>query len=103
MERGGMAHPAGGAARARAWRTPHTRLGRFRAVVPATFGGREHVAVSPRGARDSRVRRLLFVGTNRGPGGTESHLVSLAIAMADAGYDVAAVVRAGDVIARALA
>ena len=56
-----------------------------------------------RGARDSRVRRLLFVGTNRGPGGTESHLVSLAIAMANAGYEVAAVVRPDDVIARALA
>lgn len=55
-----------------------------------------------RGARDSRVRRLLFVGTNRGPGGTESHLVSLAIAMADAGYDVGAVVTPDDVIARAL-
>ena len=37
--------------------------------------------MSSRDARDSRVRRLLFVGTNRGPGGTESHLVSLAIAM----------------------
>ena len=46
---------------------------------------------------------LLFVGTNRGPGGTESHLVSLAIAMANAGYEVAAVVRPDDVIARALA
>jgi glycosyltransferase involved in cell wall biosynthesis len=56
-----------------------------------------------RGARDSRVRRLLFVGTNRGPGGTESHLVSLAIGMADAGHEVGAVVRPGDVIARALA
>ena len=56
-----------------------------------------------RGARDSRVRRLLFVGTNRGPGGTESHLVSLAVAMANAGYEVAAVVRPDDVIARALA
>lgn len=58
--------------------------------------------MSARGARDSRVRRLLFVGTNRGPGGTESHLVSLATAMADAGYQVAAVVRPDDVIARAL-
>ena len=56
-----------------------------------------------RGARDPRVRRLLFVGTNRGPGGTESHLVALAIAMADAGYEVAAVVAPNDIIARALA
>ena len=56
-----------------------------------------------RGARESRVRRLLFVGTNRGPGGTESHFVSLVTAMANAGYEVAAAVRADDVIARALA
>jgi glycosyltransferase involved in cell wall biosynthesis len=56
-----------------------------------------------RGARDSRVRRLLFVGTNRGPGGTESHFVSLATGMAKAGYEVAAAVRPDDVIARALA
>ena len=59
--------------------------------------------MSSRDARDSRVRRLLFVGTNRGPGGTESHLVSLAIAMANAGYEVAAAVFPDDVIARALA
>jgi len=59
--------------------------------------------VSSRGARDSRVRRLLFVGTNRGPGGTESHFVSLAIAMANAGCEVAAAVYPDDVIARALA
>jgi glycosyltransferase involved in cell wall biosynthesis len=59
--------------------------------------------VSDRDARHSRVRRLLFVGTNRGPGGTESHFVSLAIAMADAGYEVAAAVYPDDVIARALA
>ena len=52
-------------------------------------------------ARHSRVRRLLFVGTNRGPGGTESHFVSLAVAMADAGYEVAAAVYPDDVIARA--
>jgi glycosyltransferase involved in cell wall biosynthesis len=58
--------------------------------------------VSRRGARDSRARRLLFVGTNRGPGGTESHLVSLATAMANAGYDVAALMAPDDVIARAL-
>ena len=56
-----------------------------------------------RGARDTRARRLLFVGTNRGAGGTESHLVSLATAMADAGYEVSAVVAPDDVIARALA
>jgi glycosyltransferase involved in cell wall biosynthesis len=56
-----------------------------------------------RGARESRVRRLLFVGTNRGPGGTESHFVSLATAMANAGYEVAAAVRRDDVISRALA
>jgi len=55
-----------------------------------------------RGARDPRVRRLLFVGTNRGPGGTESHFITLAIAMANAGYEVAAVVHPGDVIACAL-
>lgn len=59
--------------------------------------------MTKRGARDSRVRRLLFVGTNRGPGGTESHLISLAIAMIEAGYEVGAVVSPGDVIARALA
>jgi len=59
--------------------------------------------VSRRDARDSRVRRLLFVGTNRGPGGTESHFVSLAIAMANAGYEVSAAVYPDDVIARALA
>src|SRR5690242_518357 len=51
----------------------------------------------------SHASRLLFVGTNRGPGGTESHLITLALAMADAGYPVAAVVRRDDVIARALA
>lgn len=56
-----------------------------------------------RGARESRARRLLFVGMNRGPGGTESHLVALATAMADAHYEVAALVAPGDVIARALA
>jgi glycosyltransferase involved in cell wall biosynthesis len=59
--------------------------------------------VSSSDARDSRVRRLLFVGTNRGPGGTESHFVSLAVAMADAGYEVAAAVYPDDVIARSLA
>jgi glycosyltransferase involved in cell wall biosynthesis len=59
--------------------------------------------VIARGARDRCAHRLLFVGTNRGPGGTESHLVTLALGMADAGYRVAAVVRQNDVIARALA
>ena len=59
--------------------------------------------MSERAARHDRVRRLLFVGTNRGPGGTESHFVSLTRAMADAGYEVAAVVHPDDVIARALA
>jgi glycosyltransferase involved in cell wall biosynthesis len=49
------------------------------------------------------VKRLLFVGTNRGPGGTESHFVDLATAMAAAGHRVAAVVRPDDVIWRALA
>jgi glycosyltransferase involved in cell wall biosynthesis len=48
------------------------------------------------------VPRLLFVGTNRGPGGTESHFISLAVAMADAGYHVGAAVYPDDVIARAL-
>ena len=59
--------------------------------------------MSERAARHDRVRRLLFVGTNRGPGGTESHFVSLTRAMADAGYEVAAVVHPDDVISRALA
>jgi glycosyltransferase involved in cell wall biosynthesis len=59
--------------------------------------------VTAAGARELRARRLLFVGTNRGPGGTESHLITLARGMADAGYAVAAVVRKDDVIARALA
>ena len=60
--------------------------------------------MTERGARDPRAqRRLLFVGTNKGPGGTESHLITLAIGMAAAGYEVAAVVRQDDVIARALA
>ncbi len=36
--------------------------------------------------------RLLFVGTNRGGGGTESHFVTLALAMLAAGHEVAAVV-----------
>lgn len=47
--------------------------------------------------------RVLFVGGNSGGGGTESHLVSLARAMADAGHDVAVAVRADDFIHRSLA
>ena len=42
--------------------------------------------------------RLLFVGTNRGGGGTESHFVTLALAMLAAGHDVAAVVYPGSPI-----
>src|SRR4029077_2405679 len=76
-----------------------TRSGAF---VPPATGGRQPAAVT-NAARDARGPRLLFVGTNRGPGGTESHLVSLAIGMANAGYDVSAVVRPDDVISRALA
>lgn len=47
--------------------------------------------------------RLLFVGTGRGGGGTESHFVSLADALAERGHDVAAVVRPGDFMYRELA
>jgi len=47
--------------------------------------------------------RLLFVGTNPGGGGTESHIISLARALADAGHDVAAAVRPDDFIHRGLA
>lgn len=36
--------------------------------------------------------RLLFVGTNRGGGGTESHFVTLARSLCEAGHEVAAVV-----------
>ncbi|HEY6093337.1 MAG TPA: glycosyltransferase family 4 protein [Gallionellaceae bacterium] len=39
--------------------------------------------------------RLLFVGTNRGGGGTESHFVTLARSLHDAGHEVAAVVYPG--------
>jgi glycosyltransferase involved in cell wall biosynthesis len=46
---------------------------------------------------------LLFVGTNRGGGGTESHFITMATAMAAAGHDVAAVVWPDDVIHQALA
>ena len=42
--------------------------------------------------------RLLFVGTNRGGGGTESHFVTLALAMLKAGHAVAAVVYPGSPI-----
>jgi glycosyltransferase involved in cell wall biosynthesis len=47
--------------------------------------------------------RLLFVGTNPGGGGTESHIISLARALAEAGHDVAAAVRPDDFIHRGLA
>lgn len=47
--------------------------------------------------------RVLFVGTNRGGGGTESHFVSLARALADAGHEVAAAVCPDEFIHRALA
>ncbi|HEX9109362.1 MAG TPA: glycosyltransferase family 4 protein [Longimicrobiales bacterium] len=47
--------------------------------------------------------RILFVGTGAGGGGTESHFVALASAMAEAQHEVAAVVRPGDFIYRALA
>jgi glycosyltransferase involved in cell wall biosynthesis len=46
--------------------------------------------------------RVLFVGTNRGGGGTESHFVSLARALARAGHDVAAAVRPDDFMHRCL-
>jgi len=39
--------------------------------------------------------KLLFVGTNRGGGGTESHFVTLARTMHEAGHSVAAVVYPG--------
>ncbi|HEX2722804.1 MAG TPA: glycosyltransferase family 4 protein [Gemmatimonadaceae bacterium] len=44
----------------------------------------------------------MFVGTNRGPGGTESHIVSMAKAMADAGHRVGAAVRRRDYIDKGL-
>jgi glycosyltransferase involved in cell wall biosynthesis len=47
--------------------------------------------------------RVLFVGTNAGGGGTESHIIALACALADAGHDVSAAVRPDDFIHRALA
>lgn len=39
--------------------------------------------------------RLLFVGTNKGGGGTESHFITLARTMQEAGHSVAAVVYPG--------
>jgi len=47
--------------------------------------------------------KLLFVGTNRGGGGTESHFITIVQAMAAAGHEVAAAVWPDDVIHRALA
>ena len=46
--------------------------------------------------------RLLFVGTNRGGGGTESHFITMVRAMADAGHDVVAAVWPDEFIHRAL-
>jgi glycosyltransferase involved in cell wall biosynthesis len=63
-------------------------------------------APSPREApapRPVQPRRLLFVGTNRGGGGTESHFITMARAMASAGHDVSAAVWPGEFIHRALA
>jgi glycosyltransferase involved in cell wall biosynthesis len=42
--------------------------------------------------------KLLFVGTNRGGGGTESHFVTLARTMQEAGHSVAAIVYPGSPI-----
>jgi glycosyltransferase involved in cell wall biosynthesis len=47
--------------------------------------------------------RLLFVGSNPGGGGTESHFIILARALAEAGHDVYAAVRPDDFIHRGLA
>ncbi len=47
--------------------------------------------------------RVLFVGSNAGGGGTESHFISLCRALADAGHEVFAAVRPGDFIHRGLA
>jgi glycosyltransferase involved in cell wall biosynthesis len=47
--------------------------------------------------------RLLFVGTNRGGGGTESHFITIVRAMADAGHEVFAAVWPDEFIHRALA
>lgn len=42
--------------------------------------------------------KLLFVGTNRGGGGTESHFVTLACTMQEAGHSVSAIVYPGSPI-----
>lgn len=47
--------------------------------------------------------RLFFVGSNAGGGGTESHFITLARALAEAGHEVSAAVRPDDFIHRALA
>jgi len=47
--------------------------------------------------------RILFVGSNPGGGGTESHFISLCRALADAGHEVFAAVRPDDFIHRGLA
>lgn len=47
--------------------------------------------------------RILFIGSNSGGGGTESHFISLARALSDAGHEVIAAVRADDFIHRGLA
>jgi glycosyltransferase involved in cell wall biosynthesis len=47
--------------------------------------------------------RVLFVGSNAGGGGTESHFISLCRALADAGHEVFAAVRPEDFIHRGLA
>jgi hypothetical protein len=47
--------------------------------------------------------KLLFVGTNRGGGGTESHFVTLARTMHEAGHTVAAIVYPGSPIHTGLA
>src|SRR6185503_3480637 len=47
--------------------------------------------------------RVLFVGTNPGGGGTESHFISLARSLADAGHEIIAAVRPDDFIHRGLA
>jgi glycosyltransferase involved in cell wall biosynthesis len=47
--------------------------------------------------------RLFFVGGNAGGGGTESHFIALARALAEAGHGVSAAVRPDDFIHRGLA
>lgn len=47
--------------------------------------------------------RLFFVGSNPGGGGTESHFISLARALAEAGHEVSAAVRPDEFIHRGLA